>query len=112
MNGPHLLVSPGVGEFWYLGFLGFILVFFAPSVGKSRQLGGQYLNHLGHLGLNYLSSLSSLSQVSQFSSSQVYHASQAWRQRWSRCFRNTSFTSQTRKKNLNRLGRVCFKFNN
>ena len=42
------LVSPGPSEFLVF------LVFLAPSIGKSRQLGCQYL---GHLGLKYLSSL-------------------------------------------------------
>jgi hypothetical protein len=48
-------VSPGLGKF--LVFLGIFLVFLAPSIGKSRRLGCQYLGYLGLLGRSYLSSL-------------------------------------------------------
>ena len=50
-------VSPGLGEFLVSWFLGIFLVFLAPSIGKSRRLGCQYLGYLGLLGPSYLSSL-------------------------------------------------------
>jgi len=51
MNVPHLRYLQVLASSQLLSF---ILIFLAPRIGKSRQLGCQCL---GHLGLKYLSSL-------------------------------------------------------
>jgi len=68
-------VSPGLGRFLVSWFLGLILVFLAPSIGKSRRLGCQYL---GHLGLKYLSSLQFSFSNCQFGSSISVPAHHFW----------------------------------
>jgi len=54
MKVPHLRYLQAWASSW---FLGIFLVFLAPSIGKYRRLGYQYLSYLAQLGLKYFSSL-------------------------------------------------------